>query len=145
MAKRGHKPGTPRPLNAGRKKGTPNKRTIEVAERLAALGCDPIEGMARIAQGDTPCPECHQVGKQKYSVGIAGPYVDIDGGKLMTCRLCHGTGKEPIPAKLAGDMYRELAQYVAPKRKAIEHSGEIKTELPSIPMPGPAPPPVPAV
>lgn len=33
----------------GRVAGTPNRRTLEVTERLEALGCDPIEGMARIA------------------------------------------------------------------------------------------------
>ena len=32
----------------GRSKGTPNKATLEVQERLEELGCDPIEGMARI-------------------------------------------------------------------------------------------------
>ena len=36
----------------GRKAGTPNKRTAEVAERLESLGCDPIEGLARIAMDD---------------------------------------------------------------------------------------------
>ena len=39
----------------GRTKGTPNKRTIAVIEKLAALGCDPIEGMAHIAM-DTANP-----------------------------------------------------------------------------------------
>ena len=29
--------------------GTPNKRTLDVIERLDQLGCDPIEGMAKIA------------------------------------------------------------------------------------------------
>lgn len=29
---------------------------------------------------------------------------------------------------LAKDCYKELAQYVAPKRKAIEHSGHVDTE-----------------
>ena len=62
----------------GRKKGTPNKLSIGVAEKLEALGCDPIEGMAKIA---------------------------------MNTRN---------PAELRARMYRELAQYVAPKRKAIE-------------------------
>ncbi len=38
----GHKTG-------GRQKGTPNKRTTEVAELLSALNCDPIQGMAEIA------------------------------------------------------------------------------------------------
>jgi hypothetical protein len=65
----------------GRIKGTPNKGTLAVAERLEAIGCDPIEGMARIA-------------------------MDI---------------KTPIDIR--AKLYSELAQYIAPKRKAIEHSG----------------------
>jgi hypothetical protein len=68
---------------AGRKKGKPNKTTQDVAERLAQLKCDPIEGMALIAQDPENTPE------------------------------------------LRGKMFAELAQYVAPKRKAIEHSGEM--------------------
>jgi hypothetical protein len=60
--------------------GAPNKRTAEVEERLGALGCDPIEGMARIAMDATNAPE------------------------------------------LRGRMFAELAQYVSPKRKAVEHS-----------------------
>jgi hypothetical protein len=34
----------------GRVKGTPNRRTQAVAEKLASLDCDPISAMARIAQ-----------------------------------------------------------------------------------------------
>jgi hypothetical protein len=41
----------------GRSRGTPNKRTVEVAERLAALGCDPIEGMAHLAMDVANPPE----------------------------------------------------------------------------------------
>lgn len=37
------------PKSGGRKTGTPNKATLEVAERLAALGCDPLAGLAGIA------------------------------------------------------------------------------------------------
>jgi hypothetical protein len=65
----------------GRVKGTPNKGTVAVAERLEAIGCDPIEGMARIA-------------------------MDI---------------KTPIDIR--AKLFSELAQYIAPKRKAIEHTG----------------------
>ncbi len=45
-----------RPKTGGRKAGTPNKRTLAVIERLEALGCDPLEGMARLAldQGNPP-------------------------------------------------------------------------------------------
>jgi len=37
------------PKSGGRKKGTPNKATLAVAEKLASVGCDPILGLAGIA------------------------------------------------------------------------------------------------
>jgi len=66
----------------GRQKGTPNKPGQQVAELLESLGCDPIEGMARIAMDPSHSPE------------------------------------------LRGKMYSDLARYVYPQRKAIEHTGE---------------------
>ena len=77
---RGSKPGERR---GGRKKGTLNKKTQDVLDKLASANCDPILGMVEVAdrakqEGDWP---------------------------------------------LAGQMYKELAQYVAPKRKAVEHTG----------------------
>lgn len=41
----------------GRKTGTPNKRTAEVSNRLSELGCDPIEGMAKLAMDEGNSPE----------------------------------------------------------------------------------------
>ena len=99
---RGWKPGDP--WRGKSRKGIPNKRTVEVMERLAELGCDPIEGMARIAQDVTPCKVCHE--------GV------LENGK--TCPQCLGTGKLQASAELRGRMYAELAQYVAPKRKAVD-------------------------
>ena len=79
------------PKGSQRRLGKPNKRSVEIADKLAAMGCDPITGMAEIAE------------EARANGDIA----------------------------LAGQMYKELAQYVAPKRKAIEHSGpggsDIKT------------------
>ncbi|MGA7415142.1 MAG: hypothetical protein WBW33_32020 [Bryobacteraceae bacterium] len=46
----GHKTG-------GRTVGTPNRKTREVAELLESLGCDPIEGMVRIAMDQANSPE----------------------------------------------------------------------------------------
>lgn len=66
----------------GRTRGTPNKRTVEVAGRLDALGCDPIEGMALLAMDPFNSPE------------------------------------------LRGRMFAELAQYIAPKRKALEMTAD---------------------
>jgi hypothetical protein len=37
----------------GRRAGTPNKRTAELAERLIDLGCDPLAGLANIAADPT--------------------------------------------------------------------------------------------
>lgn len=45
--RRGRPPGTAK--TGGRTRGTPNRATLEVAEKLAALGCDPIEALATIA------------------------------------------------------------------------------------------------
>jgi hypothetical protein len=67
----------------GRTKGTPNKRTQAVADRLEALGCDPIEGMARLAMDET------------------------------------------VEKSIRAQMYRELAQYVAPKRRAVEVQADV--------------------
>ena len=66
----------------GRQKGTPNRRTADVAERLEAMGCDPIEGMAKLAMD------------------------------------------EAIEPALRGRLFGELAQYIYPKRKALEYSIE---------------------
>jgi hypothetical protein len=74
MAK-GHKTG-------GRTAGTPNRKTQEISALLDSLGCDPIEGMAKIAMNESHTPE------------------------------------------LRGRMYAELAQYVYPKRKAVELAGD---------------------
>ena len=45
------------PKTGGRQRGTPNRKTHELAEKLEALGCDPIEGMARIAMAAETAPE----------------------------------------------------------------------------------------
>ncbi len=71
----GHKTG-------GRKKGTPNKKSQDISERLETLNCDPIEGMARIAS---------QAEKEKNF-------------------------------QLAGSMYKELANYIYPKRKSVDYN-----------------------
>jgi hypothetical protein len=69
----------------GRPKGALNKRTREVIDKLAALDCDPIAGMALIAMDE------------KNSIEVRAR------------------------------MFVELAQYVAPKRKAVEHSSDAVT------------------
>src|SRR5689334_10116780 len=100
----------------GRRRGTPNRRTGEVAERLAALGCDPIEGMARIAMGDVPCPACD-------GSGMGG---GNHGEPAEPCPACQGRGKELVRADLRARMLAELAGYVYPKHKAVEFDGSVR-------------------
>lgn len=76
---------------AGRPKGSPSKRSQKIEDRLNDLECDPIEGMARIAMMAE---------------------LDAQSESEAKSRLPHLT--------LAKDCYKELAQYVAPKRKAVE-------------------------
>lgn len=64
----------------GRQKGTPNKRNSEIADKLKALGCDPLEGMVQVAK----------------------------------------MAMEDRDLVVAGRMYSELAQYVAPKKRAVD-------------------------
>jgi hypothetical protein len=49
--------GHPKLANSGRKKGTPNRLTGDIAARIEAIGCDPIEGMARLAMDENNTPE----------------------------------------------------------------------------------------
>ena len=72
----------------GRVKGTPNKSSQNIMDKLTDLDCDPIEGMATIARKA------------------------MDEGEFI----------------LAGTMYRELAQYVAPKRKSVEMNTHVSFE-----------------
>ena len=81
-----------RQKTGGRKKGTPNKKSQEITDRLAEIDCDPIMGMARIA----------------VEAESNGEFV------------------------LAGNMYKELAQYIAPKRKAVEVSGDPEFPLETV-------------
>ena len=79
--------GQPRPANAGRKAGTASSKTLNVRQICERLGCDPFEGMARLANNPKSKPE------------------------------------------LRGRMYAELAQYCAPKLRAIEHTGKDGKDL----------------
>jgi len=103
----------------GRTKGTPNKLTKEAIEILERLGCNPIEGMAKIAAGDIPCRVCRGKGKTLYQPARGKELAE------RTCESCYGSGKEIITPELSGKMYAELANYIYPKRRAIEHSGSI--------------------
>lgn len=153
-------PGTPKPAGSGRKRGQPNRITLEVAEKLRRLDCDPMEGMATIASNKLPCGVCRGTGRSHYKLAAGVHAKGCDGKPSKTglckcegigertCESCYGTLYEACSPELRGKMHSELAQYVAPKRKAIDHSnsdGSMRptwtvTLAPEVKAPAKAPP-----
>lgn len=113
----GRPPGTPK--TGGRVVGTPNKRTLEIAELLDGLNCSPIEGMALIAECRLPCGECAGKGKQRYKRQDGKLAFDPEG-KLLPCLGCYGTGFAAVDLGIRLRAYAEIAQYLYAKRKAVE-------------------------
>ena len=81
----------------GRTIGAPNKRTLEAMQKLDELGCDPIEGMARIAMDETNSIEL----RSKMLAELA-PYIypkrktmDISSNNDGLTIIVNRDGKEP--------------------------------------------------
>lgn len=85
---------------SGRKKGTPNKRTIDAQKLAEEIGCDPLEVLLRATAGDWKF-----FGFKEKSLKI---------GKAVV--RDHITMEDRVSAA------KEAAQYIYGKRKQIEHS-----------------------
>jgi hypothetical protein len=113
---------TERKKTGGRKAGAPNKKSQEVIDKLDSLGCDPIEGMARIAlQAEKDASDSFKSIIDSMNEAITEGEEDIEG--VLNAIFSKHTKERREHLLLAGGMYKELAQYVAPKRKAVEMSG----------------------
>lgn len=77
--------GKPRPEGAGRKKGTPNRRTEALMDKCERLNIDPFEGLLRLTDHNDPT--------------------------------------------IALSAYKEVCQYIYPKRKALEITADVNMEL----------------
>ncbi len=116
---------------------------------LDRMGCDPIVGMAMIANNNLPCGVCRGESRTRYPLSDERLTCDCmedddrpnpkcwkcDGTGRQTlndriCQSCYGTLYEACSPELRGKMYAELAQYESPKRKAIEHSGPEGGDIP---------------
>jgi len=107
----------------GRPLGSVNKRSLAVMELLEGLEVNPIVGMALIASERIVCKVCRGTKKAKYFFDMEGrAHLRPDDGTEKTCLTCLGSGFHPVPIELQGTMFKELAQYVAPKLRAVEHT-----------------------
>ena len=98
--------GKPRPDTWGRKKGTPNKKSLPLAERAAAMGVDPFEILLRFAAGDWKglgySNENIMTGVDRFGIAVTKPTIDPG----LRERAAEGA-----------------CEYLHPKRKAIEVTG----------------------
>lgn len=92
-------PGKPRHPQAGRRKGTPNKKTVELMTKLEELGLDPAEKLAFILDEQLKIFEWRK--KKNQRAGALTALADAER------------------------TVADLMQYVYPKKKAIEHTGEV--------------------
>lgn len=114
-----HKDGT---KSGGRKKGTPNKITLDVASALDALGCNPLELSAKIAMGeelDGPHPSlaafyafADKLAGLEDKGGAVTPELIEELRGLITDNLTAGY----VPIELRSKHINELKKYVYPQR-----------------------------
>lgn len=118
----------------GRQKGTPNKSTQEVANRLAELGCDPLELSAKIALGqelDGPHPSVKEFRELVLDIekAIEGK-VDINTlPDRLTALIDEHLMAGYVPMELRSKHVADLMQYRHPKRKAVEVTGKDGDDL----------------
>lgn len=121
------------------RKGSQNKKTIEVQEILARMNCEPAEALAHIVQNTLPCGVCRGTGKTKVSLGQGGhaktcsQFVSTkkQGGWCLecgnaterVCESCYGSLLETCAPDLRFRAAAELMQYIRAKRRAVEVTG----------------------
>ena len=91
-------PGDPKPPNAGRKPGTPNKDTAMIQELVDKLDMHPAEVLAHVATGNAVALGLVEAGSHPADSILA------------------------IPISLRVKAASELCSYLLPKRKAVEIS-----------------------
>lgn len=108
----------------GRVAGTPNKRTADVMGRLEALGCDPLEGLAKIATDATTdttlrarvladlLPYLYPKRKSLELTGADGGAVEVDlaGAKELLARKLMALIANEKPE----DLENRLRRWIAP-------------------------------
>ncbi len=104
------------------RKGAPNKNKQALILLLQAKypNYHPIMDMAAIANNDVACDVCDGSGF-------------IDKHTSEPCENCIG-GKTVISMDMKFNANKEVAQYIVPKLKAVEVSGNISAEVVYIPI-----------
>lgn len=120
----------------GRQKGTPNKITQNVMQRLAELKCDPLDLSAKIALGqdlDGPHPAlgafyafADDLAKLEDKGGAVTPELVEALRELIDDNLTRGY----VPLELRSKHIVDLMRYTYPQRRAVEVKAEIEDKRP---------------
>ena len=110
----------------GREAGTPNRRTVEAQERLEALNCDPIEGMARIAMDPATPRELKarmfaELAPYRYPKRKAIEYSAADDGNVIVIRWAEGMSPKDLTDE-------ELSALIVSKRAALGDESAVNNE-----------------
>jgi hypothetical protein len=120
------------PTHIGRAKGTPNRSTQRVVDLCERMGCDPFEVLAKITMNTLECGVCGGTGKTRFqpkskaqaaaalALGVDLPEDLGPDGSERKCQSCWESGMERIDPETRLSAAKELSQYLAPKRKALE-------------------------
>lgn len=105
----GSKPGERR---GGRKKGAPNKKTLDLIKTLEEQGYDPVAELIRIAM----------LAEKEYE--RAEEIFDaIQEARIEKKLVPLSESTAPTYLKIMQSSASDLMNYIYPKRKAIEHTG----------------------
>ena len=109
----------PNPM--GRPPGSQNKIRKTIVDKLAGWRCDPFKILRDIALGNVPCGVCRGKGHTKFQPSCDG----VKGGGERVCQSCWGSKMEKVSPAERSKAASELAQYIAPKQRAVEISGSL--------------------
>lgn len=115
----GPKPGTPKPIGSGRVAGTPNRITFDIVHTLREMGFDPLaelvnvnrEAMRQYEATEEVLAIVHEEQDKEYS--------DDEEPRMYVRREIKGRSADFL--KIVASTCAEVAQYVYPKRKALDH------------------------
>lgn len=131
--------GDPKPPGSGMQKRAIPKRTMEFVERMDELHCHPEEFLARVIIGQEPPASnpFYEVLKLWCENNRDKPLTGERIDKLLG-RAAKYLKYEPAPIDIRVNAARDLMQYKYPKRKAVEHSGNINVGTGVMYVPQPA-------
>lgn len=102
----------------GRKRGSPNKKSAAIRERLLELGCDHVEYLALTVNNQIECGICRGTGKTPFQ-----PRAGSKSKGVRICQSCWGSKLERLRPSERQQAATDLLKFTHPTLKAVEVTG----------------------